>query len=328
VPVRAPAWQWIARRIGLACFTIAAALVVCFTLLTLAPGDPLALALQSRDLSPEAIARLRAVYALDQPPLQRFLTWGLSFAQGDLGWSIARQEPVRDVLRAALPNSLLLCGVAGLFTFVLGSALGAWQGARAGSRGDRATSQLALGLYAVPEFVLALLLLLCFAWRLRWFPAGGVADDLAPYLGPMAQLVDRARHLALPVTALTLVSLAVVSRYQRAAMVETMEQPFVRAARARGATEWRVIVRHGWRAALTPVVTLLGLYLPVLVGGSFIVERVFSWPGMGSALVDAVLARDVPVVLAVVAVGSAATAMGALVSDLLLPVVDPRVSRG
>ncbi|MCU0647248.1 MAG: ABC transporter permease [Gemmatimonadaceae bacterium] len=319
--------HWIARRVALTTFTIAAALAVTFALLSLAPGDPLALALDSRELPAEALARLRAVYALDQPPLTRFLTWCGALLRGDLGWSLARQEPVRDVLRGALPNTLVLCGLAGLLAFALGSALGAWQGAHAHSRRDHASSLISLGLYAIPEFVLALLLLLVFAWRLRWFPAGGVTGDFATYLGTAARLRDRLQHLVLPVGTLALIACAVVSRYQRAAMIDAVREPFVRAARARGATERRVLVRHAWRAALSPLVTLLGLYLPVLVGGSLFVERVFAWPGMGSALADAVLARDYPVVLAIVAIGSAATALGALVSDLLHPLSDPRVAQ-
>jgi peptide/nickel transport system permease protein len=318
----------VARRVALAGFTVAAALVVTFTLLTLAPGDPLLLLLDSRELSADAIAQLRAAYALDRPPLERFGHWVLALARGDLGWSIARQQPVQEILQRAMPNSLVLCGAAALLSLTVGSALGAWQGAHADSRAERASSLATLSLFAVPEFVLALLLLLCFAWQLGWLPASGVRDDFARYLPLGAQLVDRARHLVLPVAALALVGTAVVSRYQRAAMLSAIHEPFVRAARARGASNRRTLIRHAWRASLLPIVTLGGLYLPALVGGAFFVERAFSWPGMGSALADAVLARDYPVVLAIVAVGSIATAVGALVADLLAPLVDPRVRNG
>jgi peptide/nickel transport system permease protein len=330
VPAAAPTARthWLLRRGGLAVGTVCAALAVTFTLLTLAPGDPLATILDGRELPPEAVAQLRAVYGTDGPAPARFLRWLAAFARGELGWSIARQRPVAEVLAAALPHTLLLVATAQLASAGLGSALGAWQGAHAGSRGDRATSLVTLALFAIPEFVLALPLLLLFAWRWRVLPAGGAADAMAPYLSPLAQLGDRLAHLVLPATALTAVGVAVYARYQRAAMAGALAEPFVRAARARGASRRRAHVAHAWRAALLPVVTLLGLNLPALVGGTLLIERAFAWPGVGTVLADAIAQRDTAVVLAVVALGSAATALGALLTDLLLPRVDPRVVDG
>jgi peptide/nickel transport system permease protein len=317
---------FIARRTAQALFTIAAAVVLTFTLLTLAPGDPLAAMLDGREVAPEVLARLRAVYALDGSGFERFARWLAGLVQGDFGWSIAKQQPVSDVLRAAIPHSFVLCGASMLVSLALGSALGAWQGAAANHRAERLSSLLTVLLFAIPEFVLALLLLLVFSWHLGWLPASGARGDLALYLSWNDQLVDRLVHLVLPISALSVVGIAVVSRYQRAAMRSVVVQPFVHAAQARGASRARALVRHAWRAALLPVVTLGGLYLPALVGGAFFVERVFSWPGVGNALGDAVLARDVPVVMAIVVIGSAATALGALLADVISPLIDPRVS--
>jgi peptide/nickel transport system permease protein len=322
--LREAGWH-VTRRASEALFTVASAAVITFALLALAPGDPLATMLDGREVGPEAVARLRAVYALDGSPIERFLRWSSAFVRGDLGWSISGQRPVRDVLGDALPHSLLLCGLAVLLSLALGSALGAWQGATANRRSERVASLATIALFAVPEFLLALLLLVVFAWKLRWFPASGAADDLAHYLPWRAQLGDRLRHLVLPVTALSLVGIAIVSRYQRASMRAAMTEPFVHVARARGASTRRVLIRHVWRAALLPIVTLAGLYLPALVGGAVFVERAFSWPGIGNALANAVLERDVPVVMAIVVIGSAATAIGALLADLMAPLVDPRV---
>lgn len=322
--LREAGWH-VTRRAAEVLFTIAAAAVITFVLLTVAPGDPLATMLDGREIGPDALARLRRVYALDGSPGERFLQWSTAFVRGDFGWSISNQRPVRDVLGDALPHSLLLCGLAVLFSLALGSALGAWQGAAVQRRSARLTSLLTVALFAVPEFLLALLLLVVFAWKLRWLPASGAADDLAHYLPWTARLTDRLAHLVLPVTALSLVGIAIVSRYQRAAMRTAVGEPFVQLARARGASPRRVLVRHAWRAALLPIVTLAGLYLPALVGGAVFVERAFSWPGIGNALANAVLERDVPVVMAIVVLGSAATAIGALVADLIAPLVDPRV---
>ncbi len=275
-------------------------------------------------MTDELRARWRALYGLDRPLWAQYADWLGRAVRGDLGRSITQQRPVATILREVLPNTLLLMGLAFAASAALGSALGAWQGARAGSRGDRAASTLALVVYSLPEFWLALVLLMVFAHRLHWLPVTGMTDPMHDHLPPGRQLLDRLRHLVLPWLSLTLVGTAVFARFQRAAMREAIGEPFVRTARAKG-LPGRAVRRHAWRAALLPVITLAGLLFPALLAGAVFVERVFSWPGMGTTLVRAITEHDYELVAAIVVLGSAMTAAGSLLADVVREVADPRL---
>ena len=305
---------------GMAVVFLAATLA--FVLLQLAPGDP-ATAL-GEGVSPELRAAIRARYGLDDSITTQYGRWLWSLLHGDLGWSRDRQRPVAAVLADALPRSLFLMGCALSVSLAGGMLIGAWQGARAGSRRDRTTSTALLVLYSLPEFWLALLLLVVFVHQLHWFPATGITDETSRYMTAWDQLVDRVRHLVLPLTSLSLVGVAVFARYQRDAMQESMTQAFVRTARAKGLTE-AAVRRQAWRSALLPVITVTGLMLPALITGAVFVERVFAWPGMGYAMIRAIEARDYPVVSAGVILGSAAAAFGAALADIARDIADPRL---
>ena len=305
---------------GLAVVFLAATLA--FVLLQLAPGDP-ATAL-GEGVSPELRAVIRARYGLDDSIATQYGRWLWALLRGDLGWSRDQQRPVAAVLADALPRSLLLMGCALTVSLVGGMLIGAWQGARAGSRRDRTTSTALLVLYSLPEFWLALLLLVVFAHQLHWLPATGITDEMSRYMSAREHLVDRVRHLVLPLTSLSLVGVALFARYQRDAMQESMAQPFVRTARAKGLGE-SAVRRQAWRSALLPVITVTGLMLPALITGAVFVERVFAWPGMGYAMIRAIDARDYPVVSAGVILGSAMAAFGAALADLARDIADPRL---
>ena len=293
-----------------------------FVLLQLAPGDP-ATAL-GEGLSPELRAMIRAQYGLDDSLATQYGRWLSSLLRGDWGWSRDQHRPVAAVLADALPRSLFLMGCALSVSLVGGMLIGAWQGARAGSRRDRTTSTALLVLYSLPEFWLALVLLVVFAHHLGWLPATGITDETYRYMSTRQQFVDRVRHLVLPLTSLSLVGVAVFARYQRHAMQESMTQAFVRTARAKGLTE-SAVRRQAWRSALLPVITVTGLMLPALITGAVFVERVFAWPGMGFAMIRAIEARDYPVVSAGVILGSAVTALGAALADIAREIADPRL---
>jgi len=228
-------------------------------------------------------------------------------------------------LLLALPKTLLLMGLAFVASLLLGVVLGVWQGARAGSGGDRTLSALTLGMYSVPEFVLAIGLLLLFVSALHWLPASGMTDPMHDYMPFADRIIDRVRHLVLPTVALTVVSAGVFARFQRAAMRDSMGEPFVRTARAKGLSEGAVR-RHALRASLLPVITLAGLLFPTLLGGAVLVEKVFNWPGMGSLLFEGAGERDYWLVTGAVVVGSTMTALGTLLADVARALVDPRVS--
>ncbi len=309
-------------RVAQSVAVVFSAATLAFVLLQLAPGDP-ATAL-GEGLTPELRATIRAQYGLDDSLATQYGRWLWSLVRGDLGWSRDQHRPVADVLSDALPRSLLLMGCALSVSLVGGMLIGAWQGARAGSRRDRTTSTALLVLYSLPEFWLALVLLVVFAHELRWLPATGITGEMYGYMNAREQLVDRLRHLVLPLTSLSLVGVSVFARYQRNAMQESMAQAFVRTARAKGLTE-SAVRRQAWRNALLPVITVTGLLLPALITGAVFVERVFAWPGMGYAMIRAIEARDYPVVSAGVIVGSAVTAFGAALADIAREIADPRL---
>lgn len=318
--------RWVAGRLLQGLVTVALAAVLAFLLMRLAPGDPLAVLGDDRPLTAEARAQLEARYGLDRPVGAQFAAWVAGLARGDLGVSIATGQPVTRLLLDRLPASLLLGGVVLLLTFGLGIPLGVLQARHPGSFADRVLGGLSLTAWAVPTFWLGLVLAGAFAVRWRLLPAAGMTDPLLDPAAPWpARAADVLRHLVLPAATLTIVSIAAVMRYQRAAMRFALSQPSVLAARARGLPERAVVWRHAWRNALGPVIALFGLWLPLLVTGAVFVEYVFDWPGIGQLAAMAVSARDYPVVMGVTLVVAAMTVAGNAVADLLHAAADPRL---
>ncbi len=298
---------------------------VAFLLLHWAPGDPISAMADASRVPPAQRAVWRAQQGFDQPLAVQYGRWLGQVARADFGFSTSQQRPTRDVLASRLPNTLLLMGLALLTSIAAGAALGAWQGARVGSRGDRVLSSLMLVLYAVPEFWVALLLLLLFTYYLPILPATGMVDAVFhDRMGPWEQLQDRAAHLVLPWLSLTLMGTAVFARVQRGAMRDQWREPFVQTAFAKGLTD-HTVRRQVWRTALLPVVTMAGLFLPAVLTGAVFVERIFGWPGIGSALMQAIALRDYALVSACVVLGSAMTTIGSLFADLAGAWLDPRM---
>ena len=245
--------------------------------------------------------------------------------RGNFGWSFGKQEAVTTALAEALPRTLLLAGTALVLSFAIGVALGVMQAARAGWF-DRVTSTALLVCYSVPDFWGALLMLTIFASWWRLFPPGDIVTPfMHDYMTGWSAFVDRVRHLILPVSSLTLLSLAGIARYQRAAMLDVLPSDFIRTARAKGVSERGLVWRHAFRNALTPMVTILGLTLPAFLGGAVFVERVFTWPGLGSLAADAIEGRDYDLVTGTVIVGAIIVVLGNLLADLLHAAIDPRV---
>lgn len=299
-----------------------------FFLLHLAPGDPTA-AFFNPNVSPEVIEQMRRNLGLDRPLHEQYLRWLASFLTGNFGYSFSQFRPVREVIGDALPNTLVLGGVSLLLIFAVGCAIGVVQAVRQYSPADHVLTFLALFVYSVPGFWLGLMLILLFsspavpeALRL---PISGMRSLDHEFLAGWGRLLDRLRHLVLPSFALGIASAAAVARYTRGAMLEVIRQDYIRTARAKGLPERTVVLKHALRNALIPVVSLLGLFLPVLFGGAVVIEVVFSWPGMGRLLYNAVLARDYPVVLASTFLFGALVVVGNLLADLLYAAIDPRI---
>jgi peptide/nickel transport system permease protein len=297
-----------------------------FVLVHLAPGDPFSELLDRPGVSADTRAQWRASYGLDQPIGVQYFRWVSNAARGDLGYSYSYRRPVHDVLADAMPRTLLLAGLALALSFALGVTVAVLQAERAGSSRDRWLGRVFLLLYSVPDFWLALVMLLIFAYRLPLFPPGGIVDPvLHDYMSGWAKLRDRLIHLVLPVLTFTMLAAAGITRYQRAALVETFSSDWMRTALAKGLS-WRSAVRrHALRNALLPTITLVGLSLPAIAAGAVFVEKVFSWPGMGLVTVDAIAARDYPLVTAGVLVISVVVVIGTLLADLALGLADPRI---
>jgi peptide/nickel transport system permease protein len=297
-----------------------------FALIRIAPGDPFAAALDNPSVTAAVRAEWRSAYGLDRPIPEQYVRYLGAVARGDFGWSFSMQRPVREAIAAAFPKTLLLMGTALVLSFAAGIALALIQAGRAGSATDRAVTTASLFVYSLPDFWLALMLLVVFALGLGVFPAGGAADPLLhDQLGAWGRMVDTVRHLVLPASTLALIGTAMVARYQRGALLDVLPQDFIRTARAKGAPERTVLRRHALRNALLPTLTLLGLSIPALFGGSVFVEKIFAWPGMGLLAVTAVATRDYALVTAVVVIAGVAVVAGNLLADVLYAIADPRV---
>jgi len=315
---------WLARRSLAALAIVLAVVTFTFLLIHLAPGSPF-LPPPGRPVDPDALLRTRHTFGLDRPLPVQYVRYLAALLTGDFGPSYSRHETAAAALAGAIPNTLLLAGAALVIDFSLGLALGCWQAARARRAGDVIAGSVTLFIASLPTFWLALVLLLVFGERLRWFPVGGLSDPVTyaalPWIG---KLGDRAWHLALPALTLGLVGAAGTARYQRAALLEVLGRDFVRTARAKGLRERRVLLVHALRNALLPFITLAGLAFPFLLTGAVLVETVFAWPGMGKLAADAIFSRDYPLVTASAVIGSAMVVTGSLLADVLYAVADPR----
>jgi peptide/nickel transport system permease protein len=295
-----------------------------FLLLHAAPGDPAALLL-GPTATPAQVAAQREALGLDRPLPVQYAAWLVRFVQGDWGSSIASGRPARAVLADAWPATATLVVLSLALSYLLGLGLGLVQAARAGSRTDTFLSVVSVTLFALPGYWLGLMLVMFFTYRLRLLPAFGAAGLDAEFLAPGERMLDALRHLALPAATLTLIGLGGIARFVRGALADVRGSLFLTVARAKGLKGRTVLLRHALRNALIPVLTLLGLSLPALFSGAVFVEAIFAWPGVGRVLVDAVAARDYPVVLAATAVSAALVVVGGLLADALSAVADPRL---
>ena len=300
-----------------------------FLLLCASPLDPLQtnvgqVALGS--MSPEQVANLEAYWGVDQPPAQRYLGWLSSVLRGDFGTSLLYRQPVLSVVGQRLGSSLWLLLTAWVLSGVLGLALGLVAGAFRGRWPDKLIRGYCLVISSTPAFWLALLLLLVFSVWLGWLPIG-LSVPIGVEAGSIT-LADRLYHAILPALTLSITGVANIALHTREKMIDVMESEYVLFARARGESRRSIVLRHGLRNVALPAITLQFASISEIIGGSVLVEEVFSYPGLGQVAVDAGLGSDLPLLLGITVVTAAIVFAGNLIADLLYGVVDPKIRRG
>jgi len=291
-----------------------------FALIHAAPGGPTAVFLSNPGVRPEDIERLRHALGVDQPLLVQYLRWLAAFVRGDWGYSFSDNRPVLERVLERAPATLELVGASLGAAAIAAVLFGSLAAATRGRWPDRLVGGAAAAGIAIPAFWFGLVLQLLFASTLGWLPSAGRAT-----LGD-GGIIDRLLHLLLPATVLAAIHAAAWTRYVRASMIEAFGQPFVSAARARGASEGRVLVRHVLRTALLPVVTVALLDAALLVSGAVVTESVFAWPGLGTLFTEALARRDYPVLMAMLMVASSAIVAVNVAADAMYALLDPRVS--
>jgi peptide/nickel transport system permease protein len=320
-----PILTYALRRLVQAIPVVILIMIGTFLLLKLAPGDTVdALVGDMGGADAAFIARLRAEYGLDQPVWVQLWRYMVKLASFDFGWSFVYEQPVSTVLMERLGTTLMLMATSLSIAFVAGIVLGAIAARRAYSATDNLISILGLVFYATPSFFLSLMLMLVFSVKLGWLPVGGIKTIAAFYTG-WDHVWDVVRHLVMPTTALSLIYLAFYLRLMRASVMEVADLDYVRTARAKGAREGRLMTHHIMRNALLPVVTLLGLQFSTVLGGSIVVETIFTLPGLGQLAYQSVVQRDMNTLMGIIFLCAIIVVVVNFLTDLLYARLDSRI---
>lgn len=316
--------RFLARRFANAILLLVGVSILSFALLQWAPGSFFdSLRLDPR-VSAQTVNSMRAEYGLGQPFVVRYARWVGSVLRGDMGFSLAYGTSVAPLLLARARNTLLLTTSATLLAWLMAIPLGIWSASAKGTWGDRICGVATSTLLTVPDLLLALVLLLL-AVRTGWFPTGGMISVGAAHSGFWSRAADIARHLILPASGVALAILPVLVRHVRSAMIDALDSPFIQAARGHGVPRGRLLFRYALPAASNPLISLFGFSIATMLSASLIIEVVLSWPGLGPLMIQAILSRDLYVVIGVVMLSSVFLVMGNLMADVLLFVSDPRI---
>jgi peptide/nickel transport system permease protein len=319
--------DFIVRRLLHAVPLLLAVVVLNFLLIALTPGDPITLLVGDFPAPPEYLEKMRREYGLDQPIWVQLGHYLAKVVQGDFGYSFNAQQPVGPLILDRVGATLTLTVSALLLASVGGVLLGVAAARLRGGAVDTSIQTLASAGYAIPDFWLGQLLILVFAIGLGWLPSQGSQPIRGLPEGMLASLLEQLRYLLLPAFALSLRYLTLITRITRAAMLEVMHADFILAARARGASEWTVVVVHALRNAAAPVITVIGYNVGFILAGSALIEAVFAWPGIGRLLFESISKRDYPVMLAILLMVSATVVVANLVTDIVHRLIDPRIAR-
>ena len=311
--------SYLTRRLTESLLVLAVMSLVIYALIGLMPGDPIDIMIFSDpEMTPAEAERLRAVYGLDRPILERYLAWLGNALSGDFGYSRLYNQPTLDILLPRLGNTVILMGLSFLLALAIALPAGIYAATRPQSPVDHAINLLAFAGISMPPFWLAILLIILFAVILGWLPAGGMGDG-RDFWGDL-------RYLVLPVMALTIATVGSVIRFMRAAALEALRQDYVRTAQAKGLTGRQVVIGHVLRNAMIPVVTVVALNFGTLFSGALITETIFGWLGMGKTIYDAILGSDYNLALAGLLFAAMVTLIANLLADLVYAWLDPRIS--
>jgi peptide/nickel transport system permease protein len=308
--------QYILRRLLILPVTVFGASVLVFMVLQLVPGNP-AQVIAGADAPPATVEAITKELGLDRPLPEQYWNYLKRTLQGDLGRSLRSKRPVADDIRDALPNTLRLTALAAIITPLIAIPLGILAAAKQGTALDTGVTFLATIGITMPTFATGLILILIFGVRLSWLPISGIGGAL--------WTPDGLKHVLLPAMALSLGSIAVMARLSRSALLEVLNQDYIRTARAKGLRDRNVVLRHGLKNALLPIVTVFGLQIGGLLSGAVVTETVFAWPGIGRLAVSAIAGRDFPVIQGTLLVVATIFVLVNLVVDLLYAVIDPRI---
>jgi peptide/nickel transport system permease protein len=318
--------RFVAGRLLRGALLLAGVSILSFLFFEMAPGDYFDEMRMNPQISRETVAALKAQYGMDRPLHEKYLRWLGSTLRGDMGFSFAYNGPVAPLIRGRALNTLLLTATATLLAWAIAVPWGVWSAAAAGGWADRLGNAVTSVVLAVPDVLVGLGLMLL-AVRTGLFPAAGMTSVAAAEAGGWTGALDVAHHLVLPVAALVLGSVPVLFRHVRASMTEVLASPFIVATRAHGIPRTRLLFRHALPAAANPLASLFGLSVASLLSGSLLVEVIMSWPGLGPLLLEAILARDIHLVLGPVMASTLLLLVGNLAADLLLYAADPRIRR-
>jgi len=316
--------SYVLRRLFHALTILLGVSILVFIFVELAPGDAVDALMPPETMStPEAKEAMRERLGLNDPAPLRYVQWLGRAVQGDLGYSLTSRNPVTDIIMARLPKTLLLVGAAMVFSIIVGVSTGIISAIKQYTIIDYLATFFSFFWLSVPGFFLSLLVIYVFAVKLNWFPVFGASSPNAAN-----PILDRIHHLILPAAVLGLELAAALTRYTRASLIEVMRADYMRTARAKGLKEWSVIISHGLKNALIPIITVIAFRLPYLISGAVIIETVFQWPGLGLLTLTAANQKDYPLILALTMAVTILVVISSFLADLAYSIVDPRIRIG
>ena len=313
--------KYVGKRILIIIPTFIGITILAYFLSSMAPGDPIDMIVGTAQLSAEDIARLKHHYGLDQPVIIQYFHWFIRMLQWNFGISYRTTEPVLEMILNRLGPTLLITLTSVVVSVILAIPMGVGAAVKPYSLWDYIASGISFLAAAAPNFFVALLLVYIFGVRMKALPISGMYTTASS-----KSFVDLLRHMILPVTVLAFQQIGNLIRQVRGSMLEVLQEDYIRTAREKGLKEKRVVIRHGLRNALIPVVTTIGMNLPFIVGGAVVTEQIFSWPGIGSLMVDSINARDYPCIMGITVFIAIVVLIGNLITDLIYGLLDPRIS--